>query len=157
MVLLLSWIRARGLRGLLEFIPARQRRPIDRMLRLHRTLMLFFVVGYVVVMIALVFDYPIVSGTFVSAIFFSGAAFVLIGVDVQTRLLSEVQSTLSGMLPICARCKKIRSPDGNPADPTAWKAIETYIEARADVAFSHGYCPDCGDAVIRGAGSPNHR
>jgi len=44
---------------------------------------------------------------------------------------------LRGLLPICAHCKKIRDEQGQ------WHAVETYVQARADVDFSHGICPDC--------------
>ena len=50
--------------------------------------------------------------------------------------LSEV-NTLSGLLPICSGCKKIRDDQGY------WSQIETYIRQRAEVSFSHGLCPDC--------------
>lgn len=46
--------------------------------------------------------------------------------------------TLSGLLPICAGCKKIRDDDGY------WTLVETYVEQHSDAAFSHGICPDCG-------------
>ena len=45
--------------------------------------------------------------------------------------------TLSGLLPICASCKKIRDDSGY------WNRIESYIGKHADVQFSHGICPDC--------------
>jgi len=45
--------------------------------------------------------------------------------------------TLSGMLPICASCKKIRDDKGY------WNQLEAYISEHADVFFSHGLCPDC--------------
>lgn len=44
---------------------------------------------------------------------------------------------LSRLLPICANCKKIRDEKG------AWENVETYIEGRVDVDFSHGLCPEC--------------
>jgi hypothetical protein len=44
---------------------------------------------------------------------------------------------LSGMLPICASCKKIRNDKGY------WEQIEAYILTHADVQFSHGMCPEC--------------
>ena len=52
------------------------------------------------------------------------------------KALSKVQ-TLSGMLPICASCKKIRDDTGY------WKRIEDYISEHSDTLFSHGLCPDC--------------
>lgn len=44
---------------------------------------------------------------------------------------------LSGMLPICASCKKIRDDSGY------WNQIEEYIEHHSDAEFSHGICPEC--------------
>ena len=45
--------------------------------------------------------------------------------------------TLSGMLPICGHCKKIRDDSGY------WNQIESYIQDRSDAEFSHGICPEC--------------
>jgi len=59
------------------------------------------------------------------------------------RIFSELQDslanvrTLSGLLPICASCKKIRSDEGY------WKEIEAYIEEHSNASFSHGICPAC--------------
>ncbi len=50
--------------------------------------------------------------------------------------LSEVK-TLSGLLPICASCKKIRNDKGY------WEQIESFIGERSEAEFSHGICPDC--------------
>ncbi len=44
---------------------------------------------------------------------------------------------LSGMLPICASCKKVRD------DQNYWLQVESYITQRTGAKFSHGYCPDC--------------
>ena len=50
--------------------------------------------------------------------------------------LSEVKQ-LSGLLPICASCKKIRDDKGY------WNQIESFIRDRSEAEFSHGICPDC--------------
>jgi PAS domain S-box-containing protein len=61
------------------------------------------------------------------------------------RLIGELQEALarvkllSGLLPICAGCKKIRDEQG------AWQQIEIYIRAHSEANFSHGMCPDCAD------------
>jgi hypothetical protein len=52
--------------------------------------------------------------------------------------LSEVK-TLSGFLPICASCKKIRDDRGY------WNQIESYIRDRSDAEFSHSICPECAE------------
>ncbi len=51
-------------------------------------------------------------------------------------VLAKVK-TLSGLLPICASCKKIRDDKGY------WNQIEVYIRDHSDAEFSHGICPDC--------------
>ncbi len=52
------------------------------------------------------------------------------------KALADVK-TLSGLLPICAFCKKIRNDEGY------WEQIESYIRERSEAEFSHSYCPDC--------------
>ncbi|HPD26123.1 MAG TPA: PAS domain-containing protein, partial [Candidatus Marinimicrobia bacterium] len=52
------------------------------------------------------------------------------------RALTEVK-TLTGLLPICSNCKKIRDDTGY------WKDVETYISQHSTAEFSHGICPDC--------------
>ncbi|HWB59273.1 MAG TPA: response regulator [Chthoniobacteraceae bacterium] len=54
--------------------------------------------------------------------------------------------TLSGLLPICAGCKKIRDDQGQ------WNQIETYVEQRSDASFSHGYCPQCAIKFLEAEG-----
>lgn len=50
--------------------------------------------------------------------------------------LAEVK-TLSGLLPICSHCKKIRDDKGY------WNSLEKYIYEHTDAHLSHGICPDC--------------
>lgn len=45
--------------------------------------------------------------------------------------------TLTGLLPICAACKKIRDDDGT------WVRIEAYIKDNSYADFTHGLCPEC--------------
>jgi hypothetical protein len=44
---------------------------------------------------------------------------------------------LSGLLPICSTCKKIKDEEG------AWQQMESYIDSHSDAKFSHSYCPVC--------------
>jgi phosphoserine phosphatase RsbU/P len=50
--------------------------------------------------------------------------------------LSSVR-VLSGLLPICAYCKRIRD------DKDYWQQIEHYLSVHSDARFSHGICPEC--------------
>ncbi len=61
----------------------------------------------------------------------------------QRKLIAELQAasnkvkTLSGLLPICANCKKIRDDKGY------WHSVEVYVRDHSNAEFSHGICPDC--------------
>ncbi len=52
------------------------------------------------------------------------------------KALADVK-TLSGMLPICAWCKKIRDDEGY------WQKIEAYFKNRSDLDFTYSICTDC--------------
>jgi PAS domain S-box-containing protein len=59
------------------------------------------------------------------------------------RLIAELQDALakvkllSGLLPICASCKRSRDKQGS------WRQLESYIRAHSEADFTHGVCPEC--------------
>jgi hypothetical protein len=61
----------------------------------------------------------------------------------QSKLIDELQAALdnvkvlSGFIPICASCKKVRDDRG------FWQQIEEYISEHSEALFSHSLCPDC--------------
>ena len=63
--------------------------------------------------------------------------------DRERALLAELRATaeqihdLSGLIPICAHCKKIRNDSG------FWQQVEEYVSRRSSVQFSHSLCPEC--------------
>ncbi len=61
---------------------------------------------------------------------------------IELKRAREEISTLHGLLPICARCKKIRDKAGN------WQRIESYISQRSKAEFSHGLCPECMRTIL---------
>ena len=63
--------------------------------------------------------------------------------EANTRLEEALASvkTLSGLIPICANCKKIRQDSGY------WQQIEAYIGDHSNARFSHGICPDCAQSL----------
>jgi hypothetical protein len=82
-----------------------------------------------------------------------------LGLDIEKRkqtekekelLISELQKalhevkTLSGLIPICAQCKKVRDDKGY------WNQIESYIHKHSDVDFSHSICPECAEELYPG-------
>jgi len=142
-VMLISLVKARELHVLTPFIPERSQPTIIRSLRLHRGLMLFFLLGYCVVAGVFAFRLSFVGEILVGLVFLFGALFVLLGLHIQTRMLLEIKNTLHGLLPICASCKKIRHADGDPHDPASWSTVEKFISAKTSADFTHSICPDC--------------
>lgn len=57
--------------------------------------------------------------------------------EIELEKALEKVKRLSGMLPICAYCKKIRDDKGY------WQQVEIYIREHSDADFSHSICPDC--------------
>ena len=55
----------------------------------------------------------------------------------EAQLAETLAKVLSGYLPICSRCKKIREDSGQ------WREVESYIHARTAADFTHTICPDC--------------
>jgi len=71
--------------------------------------------------------------------------------DLETAL-SDVK-TLTGLLPICSHCKKIRDDKGY------WKKLEAYLHEHSGATFTHSVCPECldahyGDLLDNGASGP---
>jgi hypothetical protein len=62
----------------------------------------------------------------------------------KTRQLTRQIETLSGLLPLCAWCKKVRNDDGY------WEQIERYISVRSGASITHGVCPDCRQKFLAG-------
>lgn len=55
---------------------------------------------------------------------------------------------LSGLLPICGNCKRIRDDGGK------WHTLEGYIMEHSDATFTHGICPDCLARLFPSIGAP---
>jgi hypothetical protein len=49
---------------------------------------------------------------------------------------------LSGLIPICSSCKRVRNDKGY------WQQVETYIRDHSDAQFTHGFCPECEQAIL---------
>ncbi len=66
------------------------------------------------------------------------------------KLIAELKEALakvkklSGLLPICASCKKIRDDQGY------WNQIENYIREHSEAEFSHSLCPECVENMYPG-------
>lgn len=76
-----------------------------------------------------------------------------VALETQRKLVGELRAALErvklleGIIPICARCKSVRTDDGY------WKQVEGYLSEFAGLTFSHGLCPDCARVVYPEASS----
>lgn len=65
----------------------------------------------------------------------------------KTRLIVKLQAALSkvkrlsGLIPICAGCKKVRDENDS------WQEVEVYIREHSDAMLTHGICPDCSETL----------
>ncbi|MBI4799999.1 MAG: hypothetical protein HY794_14990 [Desulfarculus sp.] len=83
------------------------------------------------------------AGTFMAS--FAGQIFTVTGLvslnmqrlEQDLALSQREVNLLSGLLPICANCKRIRDDSGY------WHQVEAYISSRSEAKFSHGICPQC--------------
>lgn len=76
------------------------------------------------------------------------AAYYLIRSEIKRELLiTQLENSLdevkklSGMLPICSSCKKVRDDTGY------WNQIENYISSHSEAQFSHSICPHCAEKL----------
>jgi hypothetical protein len=88
------------------------------------------------------------AGAFATLVNAAGVFFVLFlnferSEDHLRVAVSQVR-TLSGLLPICATCKKVRDDRGY------WERIETFLADRSELEFSHGICPTCFERLYPG-------
>jgi PAS domain S-box-containing protein len=66
------------------------------------------------------------------------------------KLINELQAALakikmlSGLLPICAWCKKVRNDSGY------WEQVETFLSEHTEITFTHGMCDECYEKAKKG-------
>jgi len=68
----------------------------------------------------------------------------------RTVQLEHQIDTLSGMLPLCAWCKKVRNDRGY------WEQIEHYISTHSSASVTHGVCPECRQKMLGGLAHHHH-
>jgi sigma-B regulation protein RsbU (phosphoserine phosphatase) len=61
--------------------------------------------------------------------------------ELKEALISVKQ--LSGLLPICSYCKKIRD------DQNYWTQVEAYVGKHSEARFSHSICPSCYEDIVK--------
>ena len=70
-----------------------------------------------------------------------GAVFVNLGVKLQARMSAQLLKTISGIVPICAHCKRIRTAESLDEEQDNWAPVESYVMERTPAKFTHNLCP----------------
>jgi hypothetical protein len=82
------------------------------------------------------YDHPI--GHAIAAVMVTGAIVLTLLSGARALDRAEAQrKTLSGLLPICSHCKRIRDDAGY------WSQVESYVSKYSEAEFSHSLCPSC--------------
>lgn len=81
---------------------------------------------------------------------FLGSVIVLHDITERVRLFEEVK-TLRGIVPICGKCKRVRTDEGY------WQQVEAYVSDHSYAEFSHGLCPECLEEYYPPPKTPIHR
>lgn len=108
-----------------------------------------FAIIIIILWIDEIFDFPAIllnapptPVNWQESLFESGLIVLLGGIIIRfTSKILKRMRYLEGTLYVCAWCKKIRDIGQN------WRAMEAYIDQRADVKFSHGICPECAEKL----------
>lgn len=80
---------------------------------------------------------------FMNAYFLGAAAIMAVIANHFINELVKEVTTLKGLLPICASCKKIRDDGGY------WQQMEQYISEHSNAEFTHGLCPECVEETMK--------
>jgi hypothetical protein len=63
----------------------------------------------------------------------------------------EKVKTLSGLLTVCAWCKRLRNNRGR------WRAAKAYFRMHSEAEFTHGICPECQEKHLSRRGALSAR
>jgi len=69
----------------------------------------------------------------------------LVGLNQKLMAALEANKILSGLIPICGYCKRIRDDRGY------WEQVESFVAKHSAATFSHGICPQCFEEHMAGA------
>ena len=72
----------------------------------------------------------------------------LVRVNQELRQALQDVKVLSGLLPICSWCKRVREDSGY------WAQLEAYVSERSGAVFTHGICPECEAQLGAAGGDP---
>ena len=89
-IMLVSIVRFGMIMEAASYLQGQERKDLEKFLKVQRALMVFFLLGYIVVLAGVIFRLPIVGNLLVGAIFFFGGLFVYMSLVLQNRLVRGV-------------------------------------------------------------------
>lgn len=140
-VMALNLFRFRTIAAALPFVDRATGNLLRRLIQAHGVLIALFLVGYVATALAFDRDWQIVGEAFVGLVFASGAAFVHMGLSIQSRFVGALVTVMERLVPMCASCKRVCIPGGDGETSGSWQVVD--LQYCHESVFSHGICPDC--------------
>lgn len=95
--MLVSIFKSRGLAEIVQRTPKSSRQFLIRLVNVHRSLMVFFFVGYLAVALAFIFHFSVITELFVGTIFIFGALFVLLGITLNFKMVNEIRRMVDNL------------------------------------------------------------
>ena len=149
-LLLFALLRTRSVSPSMKLIQGPARAEMERFVRNHRSLMLFFLAGNTIVGVSVFLGWDGMDRGLVTWIFLLAAVFVLHSMLMQKTVVMEMTRTIEELVPVCASCKRIRVPDTDPEDPDSWTDVDLFLTQRGDMRVTHGICPSCRKTLYPG-------
>ena len=142
-LIILSFVWLLGIYELLPLLEDKYKKKIGILVKIQHIFMAMFVFGYTRTAFEISHGHSEHKEIAIGLIFFFGGLYVLNSTYLKMILVKATASVIRGLIPICAKCKKIRSGEDSESHEAKWQAIEIYLGGTKGLKFSHGLCPDC--------------
>ena len=139
----ISSIRLFRIYDLLPLIEVKASKQLRRLVKVQHALLPVFISGYIMAAFEIFNDHTPHLKSIIGLILFFGGVYVLISTYIKMFMARSAVMVIGSMIPICAKCKKIRTGEDSAGHEAVWQAMEIYMGATRGLKFSHGLCPEC--------------
>jgi len=143
LIFIFSIIKSTALSKAVHSTPAAWRHLLGKLMLVYHLIQAGLSICYLLIVYGLFQNIERVNFTLLSITLLSGAIYGLLGAYIQSLLFKGLGNTLHGVIAICASCNKIRTGNDKPGKKAVWVRLEDFICSKADVHFTHGFCPEC--------------
>jgi hypothetical protein len=128
---------------LLPLLEEQTAKTIRFRIKMEHALMFIFIMGYLWAIYEVTHSHQEHFLIMAGGVFFLGSIYVLSSTYIKILMARAALNTIRGLIPICAKCKKVRTGEEAKNHEATWQAIDIYMTSKTGTKFSHGLCPDC--------------